>query len=538
MRFMVSSSAALGVLSLAFASQVHAQAVAATAPASAQRCAAMVQLKDAAVTRRFGLLRDGPTLIEAAEIVPPTNGLPEVCQITGHIAPDIGFEVRLPTQGWNGKLYMRGCGGYCGSLAKPQSEPALVRNYAVVVSDMGHTTKGWIFAYNNIQGEIDFGYRATHVTAVTAKEVVDVFYGRQPAFSYFDGCSTGGRQAYVTAQRFPKDFNGIIGGAPPLNQTGDRPLLLFWAARVNVGPDGGPILTTADIPTLHGAVLAECDGLDGLKDGVLQNPQACRFNPRTIQCGTPKAGAACLSAEKVAVVEKIYSGAVNSKGEALYFGMPRGSEWNWAPELIGKEGQHGTNLGGIGQPTSALMNYLPFFYDGGPTYDPMTYDYDVDPDRASLTEVLYGATNPDLRRFKAAGGKFIGWHGWDDHQIPAGASVDYYETVTRTMGGPAATRDFFRLYMLPTTGHCAGGKGGHEVDFLTALEDWVEKGIAPDALLAHHTPSEAYIPRGRFPLSADAFDRTRPVYPYPDYARYAGGDVSKATSWKRVAGGR
>jgi len=409
----------------------------------------------------------------------------------------------------------------------------------VVTSDLGHNggPANFSFAYNNLAGAIDFGFRATHVTAVAAKELIDAFYERRAARNYFMGCSTGGRQGLMEAQQFPSDFDGILAGAPPLDQTGDSAYHLNWIVRSNIGKDRKPILTAEELPLIHAAVLAACDARDGLADGVLQDPRDCDWDPGAIQCKAGAAGDRCLSAEQVSVVRKIYSGATDSRGRALYFGMPRGSEDQWGM-LINIGDPPGT--GTIGE---SMLRYASYFDFPGPTYSVMDFDYDEDPPRLAVMERLYNVQNPDLRKFKAAGGKLISYHGWNDNNIPAGAMVDYYETVTRTMGGENPTREFYRLFMLPSVNHCQYGRGGGEVDWISVLEDWVEHGIAPDHVLAHHMLTEPYPPipgeiwaqMARHPLPQGSFDRVRPVFAFPDVAVYSGkGDVALPSSWVKA----
>jgi hypothetical protein len=517
-----------------------------TVPADrAAACAAMrPSFNFSPMTDYLQRIPDAPATIASAAIVPPERGLPEICRIEGHIAPNIGFVMKLPTQNWNGRMLMGGCGGPCGNIPNEVGEPALARNYAVVATDMGHKGKGWVFGYQNLQGLIDYGSRATHVSAVVGKELVNIYYGQPAKWSYFNGCSTGGRQAMVEAQRFPEDFNGIIAGAPPYYQTGDTPLFLTWGARANMTPEGKTILDAGKLPMIHKAVMAACASKSDMLVDSLQNPAACAWDPGVIVCKTGGSSDSCLTPAEAEVVRKIYTGAVNSKGRKLYFGMPRGSELTWAPSFVNTDGKPGNFLSGFAGAGNSMMTYASFFYAAGPTWRETDFDYDRDPPRLAVMEALYGARNHDLREFKAAGGKMLLYHGWNDYQIPAGASVDYYETATRVMGGPAATRDFFRLFMLPGVGHCIGGAGGSEFDGLTAIENWVEKGQAPEQIVVHKMKVELptqQLPNGetiyvlpRHPLPTDSYERARPVYPYPDLARWSGkGSPDDPKTWVR-----
>lgn len=495
----------------------------------------------AVMLQDFTTLPDAVTAIQTATVIAPKGDLPEYCRIEGYVSPRIGFEVRLPTTTWNGKFMMQGCGGMCGKLNMEAAEDSLVRGYAVVNTDLGHRGESFIatWAYNDIQAEIDFGYRATHVVATAAKAIVGAYYGKPPSYSYFNGCSTGGRQAMVQAQRFPYDFDGIISGAPVLNEIGDGILHLLWSARANADKDGNPIMDARKIPMLRKAVMAKCDKLDGLEDNILQDPRACDFKPEELQC-KGKENATCLTAAEVSVVNKIYDGAKNSKGDLLFpGGMARGSEYEWSPAFVGANTPDGKKTNGLALAPSSMIyqfaQYLTFFNDPGPGYNPMSYDWDRDPQRLMLTETFYNAQNPDLRKFKANGSKIILYHGWDDLEIPPGLSLDYYETAARTMGGYEATREFFRLYMVPGMAHCRRGPGADGLDVITAIENWVEKGQAPDALPAYKmAKDQPYngLPRLRFPLKPEDYVWVRPVYAYPDVATWDGkGDWKDPASW-------
>ena len=495
------------------------------------------------VAHRFAAILDAPTTILSAVVIPAGgNGnvvqkdYPEHCRVEGMIQSTVGFELRMPTQTWNGKFMMGGCGGPCGLYLNDRIDPALVRNYAVVVTDMGHKGAGWSFANNNVGQMIDFGYRSTHVTAVAAKQLIGEFYGIAASRNYYSGCSTGGRQGLVEAQRFPEDFDGIIAGAPPWKQTGHYPFASHWPARSNM-KDGKPILDRSKLPMLHAAVLAKCDAADGLKDGIIQNPPACNFEPGQIQCKPGADPASCLTADEVTVVAKIYQGPVNAKGRVLNRGQAKGSELKWT-ELLGNNGVPGATY----DPPDTTSHHLAFLPASAPGYRLKDFDYDRDPPRLAANDWMFNHTNPDLSRFKANGGKLILYHGWnDDNWISPQLAIDYYEMAERTMGGPEKMREFMRLFMMPGMDHCRGGVGGGEVDWITALENWVEKGKAPDEVIVHHMAAaypgaDGKLRLGRHPLQPTEYDRRRPVYAYPDIAQYQGsGDPAQPASWKRAA---
>ncbi|WP_293897689.1 tannase/feruloyl esterase family alpha/beta hydrolase [Phenylobacterium sp.] len=492
----------------------------------AARCAALAG-------GAFSNLLDAPTHILKADYVAATAGRPAYCAIEGYVAPSVGFGLWLPVQNWNGKYIVRGCGGFCGSVAMDLACPQHIRDgYACLHSDMGHrsTMYDGKWAYNNLQAEVDFGYRATHVSTLAGKAITAAFYGQAPRYSYFMACSTGGRQGMVEAQRFPDDFDGIVAIAPVLDETGAS-IQLVWSTVVNRAPDGGEILTAAKVPLLHAAAIKACDLTDGAADGVIGDPRACHFDPGVLQCAGPDR-ADCLTGPQVAVGRKIYAGPHDSKGRALYTGgaMP-GSELNWIGPYISKDGAPAI----YADMQAELWRYMGFSPDPGPSWQITDFDFDRDPKRVGLMEAIYSASNPDLRKFKAAGGKLIMAQGWADQSIVPLNAVDYYELATRTMGGPEATTGFFRFFMVPGMNHCSGGEGAYGIDYLAALEAWVERREAPDPLIGIH-------PRPGSPLDffridfklvrPDQVAFSRPHFAYPRRAVYAGrGDPNLASSW-------
>jgi len=493
-----------------------------------------------AILDEFLKIPDAPTVINAIESVPAAGTLPAYCRFKGTVAPQINFELRLP-MGWNGKFLMQGCGGMCGWLNMGATEDSLEKRYAVVNTDMGHSGPPAValWAFDNRSAELDFAYRSTWATAVVSKRIAETFYGAAPKHSYFNGCSTGGRQGMVAAQRFPELFDGIISGAPVLNQTGTGMLHLLWSARANVGADGKPILSTAKLNRVHEAVIAACDRQDGVADGVIPDPRACNFRPETLACRDGQAGDdRCLNPTELGALRKLYDGARNASGRLSWAGgggLQPGSEYTWSPVFVNEAGKHGLI---ISSPSlvQQLVQFKSFYIDPGTSMTMMDFDWDRDVPRLALTESFYNAQNPDLRRFKARGGKLLAYHGWDDTEVTPGYSVDYYETATRTMGGPEATREFYRLFMVPGMAHCRRGHGADAIDYLDALERWVEQGEAPDRLVAHKLVKEqSYLglPRPRYPLKPEEYTWRRPVFAYPDVAVYTGkGDSADPANWK------
>jgi hypothetical protein len=460
-------------------------------------------------------LPDAPTVITGAEELPAAGDLPVHCRVQGYVAPQVGFELRLPALSWNGKLLFQGCGGLCGGISSAACDDALARGYAVVATDMGHRGPAFrsVWAYNNRQAEIDFAYRATHVVAVAAKALVALHYERGPLRSYFRGCSTGGRQGMVSAQRFPDDFDGIIAGAPVLDETGTTALHLIWSGRANLDAYGEPILGPAKVEQLHRLVISSCDELDGSPDGIIDDPRNCAWRDILPVCAPgSKVGDGCFSGAEIDVLEKLYGGARNSAGDSLVpGGLQPGSEYEWVPNFIGADGRAVFHPDG---PLRELYQTLIFFDDPGPGHSAAEFDFDRDPSRLALIETLYSAKNPDLRAFRRRGGKLILYQGWDDVEVTPLNTIDYYQTMQRTMGGAEVTRGFARLFLLPGVAHCRRGPGADAVDWLAYLEAWVEQGQAPDTVTAHHLSDEqSYLglPRPRFPLPGDAYDWTREI---------------------------
>lgn len=487
----------------------------------------------ALVLEDFSRVPDAPTQITAAALVQASGKMPGYCRVEGYIAPTTGFEIRIPQDIWNGKLLMQGCGGFCGTTAMiAQCDDAVARGYACVSTDLGHksTPIDGKWAYNNPQGEIDFYYRATHATAQAAKAIVTAAMGADIERSYFRGCSTGGRQGLISAQRFPADFDGVIAAAPAGVSPGGG-LHLIWSALANLDDKGEQIIPASKVPLLHDAVVKACDGLDGLEDGLIDDPRKCVFDPADLQCRR-QPGDDCFTGPEVEVIRSIYRGATDSAGDPLYRAVPMpGSELNWVPAYISANAQPSIyyRFGGD------FFRYVAFAEDPGPDWRPEQFDFDRDPPRMGYNRHLNNAAGPDLRAFAARGGKLISYQGWADQSVPPLGIIDYLNDVERFMAGETSVSDFFRLFMLPGVAHCVGGEGPSRVDALRALEAWVEEGTRPDQLIAYKLKQDpgdfaaAHLP----PRDLDV-EMSRPVYPYPDVARYAGGNPDVWTSFERV----
>jgi feruloyl esterase len=444
--------------------------------------------------------------VDAGEFVPDGGGpgrfakLPAFCRVTATLRPtsdsEIRIEVWLPeVQAWNSKYEAAGNGGWGGSLNYGDMAAALLHEYASSSTDTGHAGGRASFAMGHPEKLIDFGYRSVHEMTVTAKAVIAAFYGDGPKLSYFAGCSSGGRQALMEAQRFPEDYDGIIAGAPTNNWT------RMMAGRIWVGQatlsDAASYIPTSMYPVIHRAVLDACDALDGVKDGVLEDPTQCHFDPGVLEC-KGAADAACLTKAQVQAAHRVYTPATNPRtGEEIFPAMERGSELVW-----------GTLAGGP-EPIELANDYFKYVVFENPQWNFRTLNFDGDVTLALKRDGgVLSATNADLRPFFAHGGKLIHYHGWTDQQVMPRNSIQYYESVA-AVSGTADVGDSYRLFMVPGMNHCGGGDGASHFDMLSAMEQWREHGKAPDAVPASHSTS-------------GKTDRTRLLCSYPEVSRYKG----------------
>jgi feruloyl esterase len=437
--------------------------------------------------------------------------LPAFCRVAATLKPtadsDIRIEVWMPASGWNGKFEGVGNGGWAGAISYPALAAGLRRGYATASTDTGHSGSGGdaSFALGHPEKVADFAYRAVHEMTTQAKALIQAFYGTAPRLSYWNGCSTGGRQGLKEAQRYPADYDGIIAGAPA-NYMTHLSAQALWVAHATM-KDPSRHIPREKYATIHSAVLDACDGLDGVKDGVLDDPMACRFDPNTLLCSGADAPA-CLTAPQVDAARHIYGPATNPRtGAEIFPGLERGSEMGWAA------------LAGGPEPFSISVGHFKYVVFNNPQWDYKTLDFDKDVATAdSLDNGLMNAIDPNLEPFIDRGGKILMYHGWNDQLIAPRNSINYYSSVAKTLGA-ARIADSMRLFMVPGMTHCAGGDGTSSFDGLSALEQWVEQKKAPDRIPAAH-------------LTNGVADRTRPLCPYPQIARYnAPGNTDEAASF-------
>ncbi|MDQ2744506.1 MAG: tannase/feruloyl esterase family alpha/beta hydrolase [Chloroflexota bacterium] len=429
----------------------------------------------------FETLAGATTFITSATLTTTGTGAQAAtnCTVDGYVTPSDTFIVQLPVTGWNGMMEANGSHGLGGAYFLNECAPFLGKGYATVANSLGHVDPAIVhggFAYHNRQARIDFAYRATHVTTVAAKAIIRAFYGVGPHESYFSGCSEGGRQGLVEAERYPADFNGIISGADFPQWSAIIGYDSIYTDVINRDASGHTILTTDKLPILHAAALKAC----GAVDGTITDPQKCHFDPAVVQCpATNPNGANCLSAAQVRVARLFYGPVRNSRGQAITpFGSTEpGSELAWTARI---NDAGGLSLeGGIGL---QFDRYMAFPRDPGPTFQESDFNFNTDPARITS---MYNA-NPKLNAFRKAGGKLIMWVGWADEAVPPEAMVQFYKAIEARNGGASATHSFVRLFMIPGENHCGGGSGPQLVsaDFADLLNKWVTTGQAPRRAVA------------------------------------------------------
>lgn len=454
---------------------------------------------------------------------------PPFCEVIATATPvpgsNITIVVRMPDT-WNGKLLGSGGGGWAGNtnLQAPGpglpdgATPGLVAGYAVAQTNGGHEVKQgniWDTSWTaNPEAVVDFSYRAIHVMTDVAKALVTTYYGRPLRHAYFEGCSTGGRQALMEVQRYPKDYDGVIAGAPVYTLTVQTMSVVRNQAFARAEP-----LTAAQIQTLQTAALEACDGNDGLVDGVITDPRACTFDPGTLQCGVASNHDQqnCLTPKQVQTLRTVYAGVKNAAGETVAYPLARGSEGSWTRFISAAKAptDEDFNTGAAGAGLGGLRALL--FKD--PNFNLRAFDIDKDyrTVRASAFAAGYEAKNPDISAFVQAGGKLLLWHGMLDPGPSPLATIEYFDEVQKITRPKVKSLDAnARLFIEPGVYHCRGGPGADEVNFVDAIDKWVEHGKAPSTLLAT---------RADHALS-------RPVCRYPALPRYKGkGDPNSADSF-------
>ena len=496
--------------------------------------AASVSANAPAQCRAIGDLGLPATTITQAEFiaagqltldVPNREALPAFCRVAATTEPAIRFEVWMPATQWNSRFAGLGNGGMAGTIRYDGLAGALSQGYAVASTDTGHRSSGRPFDASWATGRDDlihdFGHRSLHEMTLHAKAIVAAFYGEPAAYAYYRGCSKGGQQGMMQAQRYPGDYDGLLVGNPANDWTRFYAGAHLWYSMAMLAEEGS-WLPPEKIPTLGAAIDAQCDALDGVRDGVINDPRECDFDVATLSCPDGEDRPDCLTASQVEAVGKIYAGVERASGELIFPGLVPGGEADpggWSRWVTGQ------------RPFSSLHWFAGngFFRDFvfGADFEFRDFDFDRDLDVA-LAKVgpALDAVDPDLGPLDERGAKLLVYHGWSDADISPLASIDYYESVVdlaerRGVVDPLAeTRDFYRLFMVPGLGHCAGGPGATDFDAMSALERWVEEGVAPEVIAARRVVDGEVV-----------FER--PLCAYPAVARYDGvGDPDAAASFR------
>ncbi len=451
---------------------------------------------------------------------PPTAGVPTVftripqfCRVTATLTPssdsDIKIEVWLPASGWNGKFQAVGNGGWNGNIPYAALANAVIGGYATAATDTGHVGNTASFALGHPEKLIDFGYRAVHEMTVKAKSIIDAFYGTAPTLSIWNGCSQGGRQGITAAVRYPTDFDGVVVGAPAVNFVHLHAGRVALNRSVNVTPANA--IPASKLPLINQAVLNACDGKDGVTDGVLENPGACAFDPRVLQC-SGESDNGCLTPAQVESASRMYAGAKHPTTNASVLpGLAPGAELGW-------------NVLGGPQPLSLAVDTFKYVFMKDKSWEPSRFNPAIDIDLAmgSDPDDALGASNADLRPFFARGGKLLMYHGWSDPQVTPYNTIDFFYKVLQTTGG-AGVGTSIQLYMVPGMNHCQGGPGTDIFDKVGPLEEWIRTGTAPARIDAAH-------------MTKGVVDKTRPLCPLGQVAQWNGsGSTNDAANFACVA---
>ena len=437
------------------------------------------------------------------------GSVPEFCRVGATMSPstdsDIKMELWLPTQNWNGKYVAVGNGAFTGNVRHSALVQPLSRGYAASSTDTGHLGNTASFGLGHPEKVIDFGWRSVHEMNVTSKRIIAAFYDDELRYSYFTGCSAGGRQAMKEAQRFPTDFDGIVAGAPGADWTGRAAASLRIATHLRGNVSAR--LLEADRELVYSAAVEACDANDGLVDGLIGKPDQCDFDPTVLQCSS-NTRAQCLRPEQVNTVKMIYDSPVNPVTGRAITGLLPGSEMGW------------TDLGWTQSARATGLDQYRYLVYGDEGWNIDQFDFETDIVKAEQTDNdTLNALDPDLSEFFGSGGKLISYHGWSDPQISPANATQYYERVVQTFGSREAFHDSYRLFMAPGMGHCAGGPGPNSFDSLSALEAWVEQDDAPESITAVHREN-------------GEVDRSRPLCPYPEVAAYTGsGSIDEAENF-------
>jgi len=474
-------------------------------PLQAESCEALSKLVSPTVSITLA------NTIDSGTFTPPGSTesfphLPAFCRVTASLKPtsdsDIRIEVWLPIAGWNGKSLAVGSGGWGGFFNYDAMANALRRGYSTSATDDGHTGASASFVVGHAEKFIDFAYRAEHEMTIEAKTLIKAFYGREARYSYWTGCSGGGREGLLQAYRYPNEFNGIIAGDPANVR---RNAWALWLA-VQSFKDSDAYIPPEKYPMIHRAVLGACDANDGLKDGLIEDPENCHIDFKALQCKATD-HPDCLTPRQVHTAQTIISPAMTRTGKVLFPRLEPGTELGWA-RLVGGP-----------SPADLFLDQFRYVVYQDPKWDWRTFDLERDSAKADAIDKDIDELDPHLASFAKQGGKLLIYHGWADQQVAPGSSIEFYKSVLTLSANPEQTANWIRLFMVPGMGHCSGGEGPDTFDKISFIEQWVEQGKAPEKIIAAHQ-------------TEGKVDRTRPLCPYPQVARYNGnGSIDDASNF-------
>ena len=464
------------------------------------------------------------TVFTEAKLIENKEKNDSYCHVAGIIGANIKFELNLPSPDqWNEKMLMVGNSGFAGYIEIEKSDQARIeKGYATVATNTGHDiVSGAQWAHDNIESMINFGYRAVHQTAITAKSIIETYYNKPIRYSYFQGCSRGGSQGVMAAIRYPSDFDGIIAGAPALSWT-NIGMQFFWNQKLLYPKANQLAHATLDpkkLLLLHQMVINQCDEIDGLKDGLIDDPRKCHLDFSKLKCS--KKTSDCLSDRDIHILKQLYQGPHNSKG-LIYPGIALGSEGDptgWFPLVVGPFPD--SRLQGLPNFQYYYANGLKYLFFNDPTFQFQSFDFENQIKELSFAGRVLNATQTNLQSFYQLGGKLILYHGWADALLPPSGTVQYYEKIVNDPmnGGVSNVYSFCRLFMLPGVCHCEGGYGPGNAgveNYLTHLEHWVETNQPPDSIIASYVHP-----------TTQKIERQRPICAYPQKAQWIDGCQSK-----------
>lgn len=477
---------------------------------------------DAKEALAFNFMFEKRSVVQGLPMV-KRDVLPAHCRIEGYVAPAVKFLLLLPdADDWNGNVIYNACEAFCGAVNEDSPIPALVRGYAAITTDGGHINKrpfDGVWGHNNVEGEKDFSYRASHVAAQTIKGIAAHYYGKAHKYAYITGFSKGGHAGIKSALTYPEDYNGVLSRAPVVRYQEINSLAIPYLYKANTRADGTHILLAKHVPLIHKAAIDTCDMVDGANDGIIADPRECNYDPSVLLCKPDQASDTCLTDEQVGVLRKFYAAPADKNGKVFYpYPLEVGSELDWRGFHLPQTETSAPYDASIGR---TYLRYMAFKKDPGAKYDWLSFNPTKEKRKLNALKPMIDAYSGKLKKFHKAGGKMIVLHGWGDGAVGPRMSIDWHEKVRKEMRDE--TDNVARLFVIPGNKHGGSESDGPNVnDSFDALVNWVENGVAPEQLLFRDT------------MKSEDAKRTRVVFPYPAYAQYNGtGDLDKASSFEK-----